>query len=118
MTRTEYFYVLTDQLTIVFIRCEHICFVAFFASLGGKCSNDIVSLEIVDKQAWDVHCLEYLFYDRYCLANVLRSLLTLAFILRKSLVSECFTRVESHSDMRRFLLCDYLVQSVHEAHNG
>ena len=64
------------------------------------------------------HGLEYIFYYRYGLFDVLGTGLPLCLVFGICLVAECRAgRVESHSDVGWFLLCHHFVDSIDKSHH-
>ena len=118
VTRTELENVVTNELSVVLVRCQHIGFNAHFPRFHRECANHVVGLEPIDLQARNVPRLKQLLDDWHRAFDVLGRFLALCFVLGKSLVAECFSVVESHADMRRLFLGDNLVKRVHKAHHS
>lgn len=59
MSRTEHIYILPYQLTIIFIRCEHVGLYTFLSSLNRHSTNDIISLKTIYLEDRDVVGFEY-----------------------------------------------------------
>ena len=117
MSRTEHIYILPYQLTIIFIRCEHVGLYTFLSSLNRHSTNDIISLKTIHLEDGNVVGLEYVFDDWHRELDVFRCLFSLGFIGRKSLMAEGLTMVESYCDMSWFLLGKYLVEGIAEPHD-
>ena len=116
MTRTEHENIVTNQLCVILIGCEHVGFHPLFTCLQGNCSNDIIRLETIYLKDRDMICLQDIFDDRHREFDVFRCLFSLSFICRESLMTEGLAMVESYRYMGRFLLGKYLVEGIAEPH--
>ena len=116
MARSEHKYVVSYQLGIILIWCEHIGFYTHLACLQGNGTNDIIRLETIHLKNRNVISLQDILDDRYRELDVFRCLFSLCLIRRKSLVAEGFAMVESHRNMGWLLLGEYLVEGIAEAH--
>ena len=110
--------VVAHQLTVVFVGREHVCLHAGFASFRGERADDVVSLEAVYLQHGDVHRRDDVLNNRYRGADVLGRGFALRLVRRECLVAEGLAMVERHADVRGLLFGEYLVERVHEAHDG
>ena len=119
MTRTEYADVVAHKLSVVLIGCQHIGVYTDGTGLFSQRTDDVISLETIDLQDGNAVGIEQVFNDGNSLTDVFGRLLTLCLILWKSLATERGSvGVESHTDVRRLLLGEHLVQGVEESHNG
>ena len=118
MARSEHEDVVSYQLGIILIWCEHIGFYTHLACLQGNGTNDIIRLETIHLKNRNVISLQDILDDRYRELDVFRCLFSLCLIRRKSLVAEGFAMVESHGNMGWLLLGEYLVERIYEAHDG
>ena len=116
MSRSEHEYVVSYQLGIILIWCEHIGFDTHLASLQGNGTNDIIRLETIHLKNRNMISLQDILDDRYRELDVFRCLFSLCFIRRKSFVTEGLAMVESHRNMGWLLLGEYLVEGIAEAH--
>lgn len=89
-----------------------------FASFCGECADNVVGLEAVYLQHGDVHRRDDVLNNRYRGAYVLGRGFALRLVRRECLVAECLAMVERHADVRGLLFGEYLVERVHEAHDG
>ena len=117
MARSEHENIVTNQLRIIFVWCEHVGFDTLFASLQSNGSDDVICLETIYLKDGNMVCFEYTFDDRHREFDVFRSLFSLSFVSRKSLMAKGFTMVESHRDMGWLLLGKYLVKGIAETHD-
>ena len=119
MTGTENEDVVFHQLTVILVGREHIGLYASRSSLRRQRADDVVGLVAIHLENGDVVGLEDVLDDGHTRADILGSLLALRLVFRESLVAERRSvRVESHTDMRWFLLFKHLVERVAKAHNG
>ena len=94
-----------NQLSVVLIGGEHVALYSDGIGLFGQRADDVVGLETVYLKDGDAVGTQYVLDDGYGLVYVLWRRVTLCFVVGESLAAECRpVRVESHADMRRFLL--------------
>ena len=117
MARSEHENIVTNQLRIVLVRSKHIGFDTLFSSFQGNGSDDVISLETIYLKDGNMVCFEYTFDDRHREFDVFRSLFSLSFVSRKSLMAEGFAMVESHCYVGWLLLGKYLVKGIAETHD-
>ena len=116
MARSEHKHVVSYQLGIILIWCEHIGFYTHLACLQGNGTNDIIRLETIYLKNRNMISFQDILDDRYRELDVFRCLFSLCFIRRKSFVTEGLAMVESHGNMGWLLLGEYLVEGIAEAH--
>ena len=76
-------------------------------------------LETVGLQHGDVPRCQQVFDDGYCLADILGGGFALRLICWEGITAEGGTmRVESHAQMGRLLLFEYLLECVHKSDDG
>ena len=119
MTGAIDFHMVTHQLTIVLIRCQHICIDSIGTCLSGECADDIVCLESIDLEDRYSIGLKQVFDDRNSLSDIFWSLLALSLVGRECLAAEGWSvGVEGHANMGGLFFCEHLVEGVEEAHDG
>ena len=118
VARSEDEHVVAHQLTVVLVGREHVCLHTGFACFRGECADNVVSLEAVYLQHGDVHRRDDVLNNRYRGAYVLGRGFALRLVRRERLVAEGLAVVECHADVRGLLFGEYLVERVHEAHDG
>ena len=117
MARSEHENIVTNQLRIVLVWSKHIGFYPLFSSLQGNGSYDVIRLETIYLEDRNMVCFEDAFDDRHREFDVFRSLFSLCFVSRKSLMAEGFTMVESHRNVGRLLLGKYFIKGIAEPHH-
>ena len=105
-----------DELSVVLVGRHHECVDAFEVGFVRYGADDVVRLKSIHLQDRDMIGSEDILDDRHSQSDVLRSLLSLRFISRESLVSERLSVVESDGEMSWFFLGQYLVERIAEAH--
>ena len=109
----------SDELPIVFVGGEHVGLYASQTSLCGQRTNHVVGLKAVGLKHRYAEGVEYVLYYWYRSLYVFRASLALCLIFGVGRVAESGSAgVESHADMRWFLLFQHLVERVDKAHYG
>ena len=108
--------VLSDELPVVLVRCDHIHVHLLRCKLHGNGAQHIVGLKTGDGEHGDVHDLNQLRKGFQRIYHQLRSGRAGAFVGRIQLVAEgAARRIESHRQMRGLLPLDHFQQVFGEA---
>ena len=108
-------YMLSHQLPIILIRCHHQHLETLFFSQPSQRTNHIISLIARHLNHRYSIRLHYLLNNRHRLTNILRRSLPISLILLVRLMPKRRSRrVKHHSQMRRLLPRQHIIQRIHK----
>ena len=119
MTRTIDEYIVAHQLSIILIRCEHICLDTLLTCFCGQGTNHIVSFKTFHFENRNVPSLQDILNDWNALLDILWCRFALGLVSRVGLTTERRSmRIEGHTKMGGLLLGEHFLKGIQKAHNG